>query len=75
MSHIEFNYDTIDGQTLIVKAQIDCNKIYFKAWDGTKRATKGSLTTLDIRNIEEFVRENSEEDVETESDFYERQND
>lgn len=75
VGYLDFDYDTIEGETLNIKAQVDGPQLYFKAFKGTKRITKGSLTTLDLKNIEEFIKENVQDEIEFESDLYERQND
>lgn len=75
METIEFDYDSVDGRTLNIIAEFDNNQIYFKAFEKDKRVSKGSLTNLDVKNIESFIRDNSERDLEFESDFYNRQSD
>jgi len=75
MQTIEFSYEDVNGRELNIMAYVENGQIYFKAFDGNKRVTTGSLTTLDVKNIEAFIKENAQDDVENESDFYERQND
>lgn len=75
METIQFDYDTIDGRNLEILAESDGTNIYFKIFDGEKRISKATLTQMDVNNIETFVRENSEPEIEYESDFYERSND
>lgn len=75
METIQFDYDTIDGRNLEILAESDGTNIYFKVFDGEKRVSKATLAPTDVTNIETFVRENSEQDLDYESDFYERSND
>lgn len=73
---IEFDYETVDGQTLDIKGEIVKNNIKFYAYneDGDL-ISKRYLNSFDIRNIIELIEENAEEEIEYESDFYERSND
>lgn len=71
MDFIEFDFDTIEGETLTIHGQNDNGKVYFKAFSGPKRIAKSSLSTLDLAHIEEFIRENAESD----EDVLDREND
>lgn len=75
LKYIEFDFDTFDGRKLNISANTDGDQVYFKAFQNDNKISKGSLTNLDISNIESFVLDNSEEEIEYESDLYERQND
>lgn len=75
MKFIDFDYDSVEGLNLNIQGQMDAGQIYFKVFDGDKKVTKGSLTNLDIRNIEAYIIENSEDEINYESDFYERSSD
>ena len=71
MEFIEFDFDSFEGKTLTIHGQSDNGKVYFKAFCGPKRISKGMLTSIDILNIEEFIRENAESD----EDVLDREND
>lgn len=75
MKFIEFDYETVDNRILNIKGEMEGNQIYFKAFDNEKRVSKGSLTNLDFHNIESIISNISEEEIDYESDYYERQND
>jgi hypothetical protein len=75
MSTIEFDFDTQDGRTIVVYGQQNGQHVYFKTYWNDKKISKGSLTQLDCENIEQFIIDNSENDIEYESDAFERQND
>ena len=75
MQTIEFSFDSFDGRELNIIATIDDNQIHFKTFENGKKISNGSLTTLDFKHIEEFIKENAEDDIENEGDLYDRQND
>jgi hypothetical protein len=61
---IEFSYETLKGQTLEISGKTDGVKVKFIAYLNDQIAMKSMLTTIDIRNIEEFIIENSESEME-----------
>jgi len=75
MNNIEFNYDTINGAELNIIGTYDGNHVHFTPFLDGKKFPRKKLDQLDIKNIESFIIDNSEEDLDYESDFYERQND
>lgn len=75
MRTIEFGYDSVNGEELNIIAEMNNGKIWFKVFKNNKQIKNNTLTTLDYFNIKEFVKQNSIDDPETESDMYEFQND
>lgn len=57
---IEFDYETLKGQTLTISGKTDGTNVRFIAYLNNQVAMKSILTTIDIRNIEEFIVENAE---------------
>jgi len=72
---LEFDYDSIDGRIFTIESETDGHNIYFKCYEGSNKISKGLLSKIDIDNIEDFIRQHSEPEIEFESDFFERQND
>jgi hypothetical protein len=64
--HITFDYETVRGETLEVSGRTDGSKVKFIAYLDGNIAPKSILTTIDVRNIEEFILDNSEPEV----DYY-----
>ena len=75
MNTIEFTFDTFDGRELEIIAEMNADQIWFKAFENGQKIPNASLTTIDFKNIEAFVINNSQEDDLYESDFYDRQSD
>lgn len=75
MQTIEFFYDDVQGRELNIIATIDEGQIHFKTYLFDKKIPNGSLTTLDFKNIENFIRKNAEDNIEFESDYFDRQSD
>jgi len=64
MKFIEFDYDTVNGDTLLVEGKIEGSTVKFIAYNQDHFPVPNSqLTKLDVRNIEEFITENSEEEL------------
>lgn len=68
MKTIEFDYKEF---TILVNVK-DC-EIHFQTFKDNKKIPNGTLLTSDFKNIEEFVLENAEEDVDDLSDILDRQ--
>lgn len=75
MKTITFDYDSVDGKSLEILAEIEDGQIHFKAFEGEKRIPNSKLTTLDFKNIQDFIGINAEEDIDNESDYLDRQSD
>jgi len=74
--YIEFTYETIKGETLEIQGKTDGSKVKFIAYNIDHfPIPKSTLTTIDVRNIEEFILDNSEEEINYESDYYNRYDD
>lgn len=62
--YIEFTYESISGQTFNIEGKTDGNKVRFIVYDlDHKIVVKSNLTTLDKRNIEEYIIDNSEPEM------------
>lgn len=72
--YVEFDYETVDDRILTVEGQTNGNEIYFKVFEqnSDKKVRKNTLTQVDISNIEKFIEENCETEIDYVSDFYER---
>ena len=75
MQTIEFNYEDVNGRELNIIAYVENGQIYFTTYLFDKIIPNSSLTTLDFANIQDFVKSHAEDDVEYESDFYDRSSD
>jgi hypothetical protein len=57
---IEFTYETLKGQTLDISGKTDGTNVKFIAYLNGDITSRSFLTTIDIRNIEEFIVDNAE---------------
>ena len=63
--YIEFAYETLKGSTLEVQGKTDGSVVEFIAYNNNGGVVdKINLTTLDVRNIEEFILDNTEPELE-----------
>lgn len=73
---IEFEYETNNGKLVNVLGKTDFETVKFEITDTDGNPLrKNILNTIDFKNIQDFILENSEPEIEIESDFYDRQND
>ncbi len=63
---IEFDYETLKGEILTISGKTDGTNVKFIAYLNGDITSRSFLTTIDIRNIEEFIVENAE----VELDFF-----
>jgi hypothetical protein len=75
MQTIEFDYQDVNGRELNIMAYVENGQIYFTTYLFDKIIPNSSLTTLDFANIQTYVLKNAEDDIEYESDFYDRSSD
>lgn len=70
---IEFDYETIDGQILDIKGEVIKDDVKFQAFDKKGNViNKKTLSTLDLDNIYDLIHAHAEDEIEFESDFYDR---
>lgn len=63
--YIEFGYESVNGENLHIEGRTDGNSVKFIAYNIDHRPiSKSTLTTLDVRNIEEYILDNSEPELE-----------
>ena len=74
LTSIEFDYESLEGDIITVFGSTDGTKTDFKAIDvlTQKRISKSKLTSLDINNINDLIKEMSEPEITHESDYYSR---
>ncbi len=73
--YIEFDYLSENKDSLIIYGERDGLNIKFKAVNEYGQIVpKSKLSRLDIEAIEDFIYENAIQEVNFESDFYDRQN-
>jgi hypothetical protein len=58
--YIEFDYETLKGQTLTISGKTDGTNVKFIAYLNGDITSRSFLTTIDVRNIEEFIVENAQ---------------
>jgi hypothetical protein len=63
--YIEFGYETVNGQTLHIEGRTNGDEVKFIAYNVDHfPVAKSTLTTLDVRNIEEYILDNREPELE-----------
>lgn len=76
MEFVEFDYVTENQDSLVIYGEKDGFNIKFKAVDQYGRVvSKSKLTVEDVEAINDLIYENAIEEINFESDFYDRQND
>lgn len=67
---IEFTYETVTGETLEIEGRTDGSKVKFIVYTNDHiPVSKSILTTMDVRNIEELILDNSEPEVDHYNDI------
>jgi hypothetical protein len=76
MNFIEFDYETVDGQIVLIEGKTDFKTAEFKVFDKDYNPIKKSkLTQHDLNVIQDLIFENTEPEINYESDFYNRYDD
>lgn len=76
MEFVEFDFVTENQDSLVIYGERDGFNIKFKAVDQYGRIVpKSKLTVEDVEAINDLIYENAIEEINFESDFYDRQND
>lgn len=76
MNFVEFDYETVDGQIVLIEGKTDFKTVEFKVFDFDYYPIKKSkLAKHDINNISDLILDTAEPEICYESDFYDRYDD